>query len=285
MGPEMERVLILATGAFVFLCVGVALVILATAPERKEGEPPPPIVAQPAPEPAPAPEPQQQPSGDAAARNALNGLVGDAPDYGRFFLRLREAFPGEYEATVKAIEAKLDAAGRVESVDYYVSDAIRLLRKGHGATVAKAGPDQIERVFDAQLAAMRAVAQEDPRMCVGFLYGATTQDFEKMAATHRPLVAEMALARLEATANGEAVKAKRAAPTENEVKLFEKALTERGLTNDELDVFLGGDVAKATTDQSRMCAAGQSYLEALRALPRDVRMKIYSLLLEQMARS
>jgi hypothetical protein len=34
-----------------------------------------------------------------------------------------------------------------------------------------------------------------------------------------------------------------------------------------------------------MCVAGQSYLEALRALPLDVRMKIYSLLLEQMAHS
>lgn len=285
----MERVLILATSAFVFLCVGVALVILASAPEKKEGEPPPAILAQPVPPPTPAPEPepqpQPQPPSDAAARNVLDELVGDAPDYGAFFTRLRQAFPGEYEATVKAIKSQLDAAGRVGSVDYYVSDAIRLLRKGHGATVAEAGPDQIERVFDAQLAAMRAVAQEDPRMCVGFLYGATTQDFEKMAATHRPLVAEMALARLEATANGEAVKAKRAAPSEDEVKLFEKALTERGLTNDELDVFLGGEIAKATMDQPRMCAAGQSYLEALRTLPREVRMKIYSLLLEQMARS
>lgn len=285
----MERILVLATSAFVFISVGVALVIINSAPDKPEGEPTaPPVVAAPEPQEARSqaqPQEDASPRSEASARNALEDLVADAPEYQPFFKRLQESFPAEYEAILQAVKSKLDASGTVQSVDFYVSDAIRLLRKSHGASVAKASPERMERVFDAQLAAMRAAASEDPRMCVGFLYGATAQDFEKMAASHRALIAEMAQARLEATADGEAAHAERPAPTEADVASLEKELSKRGLTNDELDVFLGGKIAQAGLDQSRMCVAGQSYLEALRALPLDVRMKIYSLLLEQMAHS
>jgi len=273
----MERVLILGTSAVVFLCVGVAMLILATTPPKHSG-----VATEPAPV---VREARRQPMNEAQATQALNEALGSAPEYIDFFARFAQAFPADYATSTSAFKARLKSLGHADSADYYVSEAVRLLRKSQGALVAKAEPEALARVFDAQLAVMRAVAQENPRMCVGFLYGATAQDFEKAAASKRPLVAEMALARLEATANGQAKRIERGAPSPADVKALEKALAERGLSEAEIDVLIGGRTLDPPLDDARMCAIGQAYLETLRALPEASRTKIYSLLLEQMARS
>ncbi len=274
----MERVLILGTSAVVFLCVGVAMLILATTPPPKRGAgvaAPPPAVK----------EARRQPMSEARAKQALDEALASAPEYAEFFARFAQAFPVDYGASTAAFKARIKALGHPDSADYYVSEAIRLLRKSQGALVAKAEPESLARVFDAQLAVMRAMAQESPRMCVGFLYGATSQDFEKAAASRRPLVAEMALARLEATANGQTKRIERGAPSPADVKSLEKALAERGLNETEIDVLIGGRTLNPPLDDARMCSIGLAYLEALRAMPEAQRTKIYSLLLEQMARS
>ena len=273
----MERVLILGTSAVVFLCVGVAMLILATTPPKRSAGvvAPPPLVK----------EARRQPMNDAQATQALAEALASAPEYAAFFSRYSQAFPADHAAATAAFKARLKALGHADSADYYVSEAIRLLRKSQGALVAKAEPEALARVFDAQLAVMRAMAAESPRMCVGFLYGATAQDFEKAAASKRPLVAEMALARLEATANGQDKRIERGAPSPADVKALEKALAERGLSESEIDILIGGRTPDPPLDDARMCAIGQAYLEALRALPEAPRTKIYSLLLEQMARS
>ena len=263
----MERVLILGTSAVVFLCVGVAMLILATTPPRLGGEA------------------RRLPMSEAQATQALDEVLGSAPEYADFFARFAQAFPTDYAAATAAFKARLKAVGHADSADYYVSEAVRLLRKSQGALVAKAEPEPLGRVFDAQLAVMRAMAQDSPRMCVGFLYGATAQDFERAAASKRPLVAEMALARLEATANGQVKRIERGAPSPADVKALEKALAERGLSETEIDVLIGGRTLDPPLEDARMCAIGLAYLETLRALPEASRAKIYSLLLEQMARS
>jgi len=273
----MERVLILGTSAVVFLCVGVAMLILATTPPKRSG-----VAVAPAPV---AREARRLPISDAQAAQALDETLGSAPEYADFFARFAQAFPADYAAATAAFKARLKALGRADSADYYVSEAIRLLRKSQGALVSKAESEPLARVFDAQLAVMRAVAPESPRMCVGFLYGASARDFEKAAASKRPLVAEMALARLEATANGQAKRIERGAPSPTDVKGLEKALAERGLNETEIDVLIGGRTLDPPLDEARMCAIGLAYLETLRALPEVPRTKIYSLLLEQMARS
>lgn len=273
----MERLLILGTSAVVFLCVGVAMLILATTPPKRSagGVAPPAIVK----------EARRQPMSDAQVSQALDEALASAPEYADFFGRFAQAFPVDYAAATGAFKARLKALGHADSADYYVSEAIRLLRKSQGALVAKAEPEPLTRVFDAQLAVMRAMAEENPRMCVGFLYGATAQDFERAAAAKRPLVAEMALARLEATANGQVKRIERGAPSPADVKALEKALAERGLSETEIDVLIGGRTLDPPLDDARMCSIGVAYLEALRALPEAPRTKIYSLLLEQMARS
>jgi hypothetical protein len=271
----MERVLILATSAFVCVCVGVALAILAYSPGKHgvEATPAPVIHTERAVAP---PVPPEKSFDDATAA---------AADYKPFFARLREKFPGDYAGAAQSFEARSRADGRAPSLEYDVSEAIRLLRKSHGAAVAKARPEVLARVFDAQLAMMRAVAKDDPHMCVGFLYGATAQDFERVAASQRPLIAEMALARLEAAIDGETRKIDRVTPTEAEVGALEAALAANGLDATEVDVLIGGTKPDPALDDARMCRAGQTYLETLRALPEETRARIYSLLLQQMARS
>ncbi len=285
----LERLLFLITGAFVFLCLGFALMIMASNPAKRPTEQdvaPPGEVAvarRSAAEQSVAPEPA--PIDKGAAKQRLDRLIGDAPDYDRFFKRLREAFPVEYAAALDTFAARLVESKREESVDYYVSEAVRLLRQSRGVLAAKAEPEPLTKVFDIQLKVLRAIGEEDPHLCVAFLYGATDQDFARFAMTRRPLVADMALTGLEAIASGQARKIDRAAPTENDFKMLETALVAKGLGKLEIDALLDGKMPDPPLEDARMCAAGQSYLETLHTLPEAARLRIYGLAMELMARS
>ncbi len=286
----LERLLFLITGAFVFLCLGFALMIMASNPAKRPIEqdvaPPPAEVAdarRSAAEQSVAPEPA--PIDKGAAKQRLDRLIGDAPDYDRFFKRLREAFPVEYAAALDTFAARLVESKHEESVDYYVSEAVRLLRQSRGVLAAKAEPEPLTKVFDIQLKVLRAIGEEDPHLCVAFLYGATDQDFARFAATRRPLVADMALTGLDAIASGQAKKIDRVAPTENDFKMLETALLARGLGKLEIDALLDGKMPDPPLEDARMCAAGQTYLETLHTLPEAARLRIYGLAMELMARS
>lgn len=285
----LERLLFLITGVFVFLCLGFALIIVASNPAKRpteQGVAPPAEIAdarKPAAEQSAAPEPT--PIDKGAARQRLDRLIVDAPDYDSFFKRLREAFPVEYAAALDAFAARLVESKHEESVDFYVSEAVRLLRQSRGVLAAKADPDPLTKVFDIQLKVLQAIGEEDPHLCVAFLYGATDQDFARFATTRRPLVADMALTGLEAIASGQARKIDRAPPTENDFKMLETALVAKGLGKLEIDALLDGKMPDPPLEDARMCAAGQTYLETLRTLPEAARLRIYGLAMELMARS
>ena len=285
----LERLLFLITGVFVFLCLGFALMIMASNPAKRPTEQ---IVAAPA-EVTDAQKPADEQSVAAepapidknAARQRLDRLIVDAPNYDGFFKRLREAFPVEYAAALDMFAARLIESKHEESVDFYVSEAVRLLRQSRGVLAAKADPEPLTKVFDVQLKVLRAIGEEDPHLCVAFLYGATDQDFARFAATRRALVAEMALTGLEAIASGQAKKIDRAAPTENDFKILETALVTKGLGKLEIDALLDGKMPDPPLEDARMCAAGQTYLETLHTLPEAARLRIYGLAMELMARS
>ncbi len=286
----LERLLFLITGVFVFLCLGFALIIMASNPARRPSEqtaaPPPAEVAD-AQRPA-AEQPiaaELAPVDKDAARQRLDRLIVGAPDYDRFFKRLREAFPVENAAALDTFAARLVESKHEESVDFYVSEAVRLLRQSRGVLAAKAEPEPLTKVFDIQLRVLRAIGEEDPHLCVAFLYGATDQDFARFATTRRPLVADMALTGLEAIASGQAKKIDRTAPTENDFKMLETALLAKGLGKLEIDALLDGKMPDPPLEDARMCAAGQSYLETLHTLPEAARLRIYGLAMELMARS
>ncbi len=288
----LERLLFLITGVFVFICLGFALVMMASGPGKRtaevDGVAPAAAVVQTqkpateAPATAAAPPVTSKPM---SPEQKLAQLTASAPDYARFFKRLQEAFPADYSSTLGDFKARLAENNQQESVDYYVSEAVRLLRQSRGVLAAKAETAPLEKVFDVQLKVLRAIAKEDPHMCVTFLYGGADQDFTRFAATRRPLVGEMALAGLEAIASGQSKKVERSAPTEADFKSLETALLAKGLGKVEIDALLDGKMPDPPLEDSRMCAAGQTYLETLHGLPEAVRLRIYGLAVELMARS
>ncbi len=266
----VERILALAAAAVVAICLGVGMMILAFSPPRPGGA----FAAL-----------GGGPLDIAAARQMVETEIAQTPEYARFFARLRETFTSDYEKTLQEFAERLSQTKTEQSVDYYLSEAVRRLRQSRGALAAKADPEAMSRVFAEQLAVLQAVAQEDKKLCVGFLYGATNQDFQRFAAAQRPLVADMATAGLEAMVNGKAKNLARSQPTEADFKALETALAARGLGKAEIDALLDGKMPDPPLDDARMCAAGQTYLEVLRTLPEASRTRIYGLALELMAKS
>lgn len=265
----VERILALAAAAVVALCLGVGLAIMAVSPPRPGG----------------AFAVFGGPLDLAAARQIVETEIAQTPEYARYFARLRETFTPDYEKTLQEFATRLSETKTQQSADYYLSEAVRRLRQSRGALAARAEPDAMARVFAEQLAVLQAVAREDKKLCVGFLYGATNADFQRFAAARRPLVAGMAMAGLEAMASGRAKNLARAQPTEADFRMLETALAARGLDKAEIDALLDGKMPDPPLDDAKMCAAGQTYLEVLRTLPEASRTRIYGLALELMSKS
>ncbi|MCC3244763.1 hypothetical protein LG047_05415 [Methylocystis sp. WRRC1] len=269
----LERILALLTAAIVAVCLGVGLMMMAFGPSKPNGAGVLSSIMSP-------------PALDkGAARQAIETLIAATPDYARYFARMRETFTSDYEAALNEFSTRLSETKQEQSVDYYLSEAVRRLRQSRGVLAAKAEPEQMSNVFARQLEVLQAVAQEDKKMCVAFLYGATNLDFQHFASTRRALVTDMALAGLEAMVNGQAKKIDREQPTEADFKLLETALADRGLDKVEIDALLDGKMPNPPLEDAKMCGAGQTYLEVLRTLPEPARMRIYGLALELMARS
>lgn len=279
----LQRVIALFMGAIIALCLGLALVVMAFSPatDVSESEPREARVEDAGPAAAAATSTVDR----AQARGAIEKAIAESPEYSRFFERLRETFPNEYESALNGFSGRATNPGQPDGVDLYVSEAVRQLRQARGSMAAKAEAAPLGRVFDLQLDVLRAIAKEDARLCVAFLYGATNQDFQRFASTRRALVADMALAGLEAIVSGQDKKIERPAPTEADFKVLETALSKRGLGKVEIDALLDGKMPDPPLDDARMCAAGQTYLDVLRTLPEPVRLRIYGLAVELMARS
>ena len=215
------------------------------------------------------------------ARDALTAALDAAPDYRRFFERLREAFPADHARAAKlAGEAAKDF-----NIDAAVSDSVRALRQARGVLAAKATAEPLSRVFDLQLAALKALEGRDARACVDFLYGGASEGLMTFSAANRGLVADLALAGLEAIVDGGGAKIDRPPPGEEDFAALEKALAAKGLEKAEIEALLDGRTPEPPLDDARMCKSGQIYLETLRELPEDIRLRIYALAVELMARS
>jgi hypothetical protein len=267
----IERVLALAAAAVVATALGVGLMMMVVAPSPVSGGGP--LAALSA------------PPDKGMARQTVETVIAQRPEYAHFFARLRETFTQDYEQTINEFAARLFETKAEQSVDYYLSEAMRRLRQSRGALAAKAEPEAMSRIFAKQLEILQAIAREDKKLCVAFLYGATNLDFQLFAGAHRPLVADLASASLDAMVNGQAKNVVREQPTEADFKALETALRERGLGKEEIDALLDGKMADPPLEDAKMCAAGQTYLEVMRTLPEAARTRIYGLALELMARS
>jgi len=286
----LQRLLALLTAVFVCVALGVGLIVLSTdsAGQKTAETAPPPVAeesaqasAQASAEPA---EPTALPMEELGARNRVATAIEGAQDYQKYFARLRDVFPTDYDEALDFFATRL-SEGRNDAVDFYVSESVRRLRQARGVLAAKAEGRALERVFNVQLDVLKAIAKADKKLCVAFLYGATNQDFQIFAAGRRSLIGEMALAGLDAIASGQSAKVERAQPTEADFKALETALTAKKLTKPEIDALLDGKTPNPPLDDARMCAAGQTYFEVLRAMPEAARLRIYGLAVELMART
>lgn len=253
------------------------LIDLVTAPTQGPSAEGPPVVT------APPTETKVAPPKDAA-RAAVEQTIADTPDIARFFDRLRLALPGEYETAIAALAAR-QSSGNRDSADYDLSQAVKTLRQSRGALAAKADGSALTKVFENQLAVLKALAGRDAHLCVDFLYGGASEAFLKFSAENRPLVADLAIAGLEAILDGKDRNIARATPSEADFQIFETALRQNGLGTPEIGALLDGKAPEPPIPDDRMCSAGQTYLQTLLQMPDDVRARIEALAVDLMARS
>ena len=86
-------------------------------------------------------------------------------------------------------------------------------------------------------------------------------------------------------ASGQTQQVQRAAPSDADFQLLDKALVDKGLSRPEIDALLDGKVATPPIADDEMCKAGQVYLVTLAALPVNVRARLYGLAVDLMAKS
>ena len=155
----------------------------------REAAPPPVVIA-------PEASTKTAPPVDSA-RKDVEDAVASAPEIARFFDRLRLTLPTDYESAISALVSRR-SGGASDSPDYDLSQAVKTLRQSRGALAAKADSAALGRVFEAQLAVLKALSAVDSRLCVDFLYGGASEAFLKFSATNRALVSDLAIAGLEA---------------------------------------------------------------------------------------
>jgi len=221
----------------------------------------------------------------AGVRRKIESQLAQSPDYLRFFDQLKLAFPAEYESIMDTFAKRAAGGGETDDIDTMMSEAVRALRLSHGVLAAKADGPALQKIFVMQLAMMQALGAKDERLCVDFLYGGASRGFFQFSSENRAMVADMALAGLDAISDGQTHKIERAAPNDADFQVLEKALRDQGLSTPEIEALLDGKTADPPISTARMCKAGQIYLQTLAALPEAIRLRLYGLAVELMARS
>lgn len=228
------------------------------------------------------------PSSDEPLRQARESVEREiaekAPEYAVFFDRMHSVLPAEYDTIVDGF-AREALDGKDLSIDALLSQAVRDLRVSNGILAAKADGPALSHIFDIQLRMMQALAGTDPKLCVDFLYGGASQAFFAFSAAHRPLVADMAIAGLEAIDSGRANQIDRDAPTDSDFNQLSSAMKSQGVNDAEVAAILDGKTPNPPIPDARMCTVGQIYLKTLAALPEQARLRIYALAVSLMARS
>ncbi len=220
-----------------------------------------------------------------AARRSVEAQLQAIPEFVPFFGKLHDHFPADYDRVLDIFADRLATTGTAEGPDVYLSEAYRMLRQTRGIVAAKASPEALAHIFEAEAALLKALGDTDPHLCVDFLYGGATQSYFGFSAKHRQLVAELALADLDAIIDGNVRHIERAKPTDADFDGLEKALREKGLNEAEIGALIDGKTPDPPIEDGRMCAADRLEFEALKGLPDEERSRIYGLEVELMARS
>ena len=242
------------------------------------------------PAPAPAAPAQTAPAGPSptelalqAARKRIADRLGEAPEYRDFRDRFAASFPGDWTRALDVMSQRPEAS-QVDTPDSIFVEALKNLRRSRGAISAKAGPEALSAIFDQQMRMLAALSAADKRLCVDFLFGEESQGFLTFATSHRSLVAGMGTVTLDAILQGTEKRIERAAPSDADFADLEKLLTQRGLGAAEIEALLDGRHPDPPIADDRLCDAGRVYLDVLKQMPEESRLRIYSLATELMSR-
>ncbi|MDX7950906.1 hypothetical protein P7D22_06905 [Lichenihabitans sp. Uapishka_5] len=226
------------------------------------------------------------PRPDAAAAKALVlSRMGDAPDYAPFYDRLRTEFPTQYAGVLDRASQTVMRTGRPPNPERLLTDALRDLRQSRGVLAAKAEPLPLGEVFAAQGAMLDTLAERDPSLCADFLYGGSGPGFMAFAATHRGALARIAMATLNAIADGQRKPVERQQPTNADFDQLTAALKAQNLTDEQIAALLDGKTFDPPLPDQQICDGGRTYLHVLSDMPDDLRLRIYGLSAQLLARS
>ncbi|MGO9392131.1 hypothetical protein [Rhodoblastus sp.] len=219
---------------------------------------------------------------DPQAQAALEEKLAQAPEYQAFFSRMRTLYPADYNAAIKATLAR-GASTQDNGADLFLSEAMRQLRQTRGLLGAKAGQQALDQLFNANRKVLGQLAASDAALCVDFLNGAPADRFIAFTGANRALMAEQALAGLEAMDDGAHKKIDREAPATQDFDDLEKLLLSKGMEKPAIDLLLDGKTPDPPLTDAQACQNGLVYLDALQTLPDLQRLRLYALALEVMA--
>jgi len=276
-GQDILRLALLSFAAVI--AIALAIGFFLNAGQQQVAQAPSSTASDLAAAPVPAPEPL------ALARQSVERELGQQPDYAVFFARLKSALPDEYDAILDDFAKQALDGKDLHDVDALLSQSVRDLRVSNGILAAKADGPALAHIFDVQLQMMQALAGTDPKLCVDFLYGGASQGFFAFSASHRPLVADMAIAGLDAIVSGRANGIDRDQPSDADFNQLSSAMKAQGVNDAEVSAILDGKMPNPPIPDARMCAVGQIYLKTLAGLPEQARLRIYALAVSLMARS
>lgn len=270
------RLALLGLAAIAAILLGAGFLQRALQSDRPARSAPPQVAAT---------APPVRDAALAEPRRKIEATLATAADYVRFFDRLRLVFPSDYETILEGLAQAALASGRDPSTDAIMADAVAALRKSQGHLAAKASDQALGQIFTYQLNEMRSLAERDVHLCVAFLYGANNSGFLAYAANHRALIADAAIAGLDAMNSGRMDQVQRNTPSDGDFQTLDKALTEKGMSRPEIEALLDGKNADPPIADERMCRAGQIYLETLATLAPPSRARLYALAVDLMAKS
>lgn len=215
-------------------------------------------------------------------RAKVESKLGEAEDFAGFAKKYAASYPAEWSGLIDNIAGR-NAAG-ADDADASFAEALRQLRRARGVVAAKAAPAALSRIFETQAATLAALSVLDKRQCVDFLLGQQNKAFQEFSTRHRPLIAKMADAAIDAILDGAASNISRSAPTKADFELLETELRGRGLGTPEIEALLDGRYPDPPLPDAQLCEAGIQYLDVLKSLPEDTRLRLYAFSIELMAK-
>lgn len=219
-----------------------------------------------------------------AARGLIERTIADTPDYTRVFDRMRLLFPGDYEAILSRL-ADADAGAHEINADKLLLDAMTELRHSHGTEVAKASDEALSRYFAVKAQEVQALGQRDAHLCVVYASGGQATGFLAFWADHRGLVADEAIASLDAMNSGRMTPVKRTIPSDEDLQALDRALVDAGLTRPEISTLLDDQQTTPPISDEQLCKAEQTYMATVSSMPTAARSRLYGLWADLMAKS